>query len=111
MFYPFQKATHITARTFAGAKVLLFFEFTKKNRKKVQKSGLTYGEQGPFRQQTTTKSTPILSSQVKTICYALSKIGVGKIDNQWFKGAKMTIVPRPFEDCLMIVSWRMQDGR
>ena len=29
---------------------------------------------------------------------ALSKIGEGAIDNQWFKGAKMTIVPRPFEE-------------
>jgi len=111
LFYPFPKATHITARTFAGAKVLLFFDITKKNRKKVQKSGLTYGEQGPFRLQIVAKCAPILSSQVKTICYALSKIGVGEIDNQWFKGVILTIVPRPFEDCLMIVSWRMQDGR
>ena len=29
---------------------------------------------------------------------ALSKFGESEIDNQWFKGAKMTIVPRPFED-------------
>jgi hypothetical protein len=29
---------------------------------------------------------------------ALSKIGEGAIDNQWFKGAKMTIVPRPSQD-------------
>ena len=29
---------------------------------------------------------------------ALSKFGEGVIDNQWFKGAKMTIVPRPFEE-------------
>ena len=34
---------------------------------------------------------------------ALSKIGEGVIDNQWFKGAKMTIVPRPFEDRSKIV--------
>ncbi len=29
---------------------------------------------------------------------ALSKFGESEIDNQWFKGAKMTIVPRPFEE-------------
>ncbi len=29
---------------------------------------------------------------------ALSKIGESEIDNQWFKWAKMTIVPRPFEE-------------
>ena len=29
---------------------------------------------------------------------ALSKIGESGIDNQWFKWAKMTIVPRPFEE-------------
>ena len=28
----------------------------------------------------------------------LSKIGEGVIDNQWFKGFILTIVPRPFED-------------
>ena len=28
----------------------------------------------------------------------LSKIGESEIDNQWFKWAKMTIVPRPFEE-------------
>ena len=29
---------------------------------------------------------------------ALSKIREGAIDNQWFKGAKMTIVSRPCEE-------------
>ena len=29
---------------------------------------------------------------------ALSKFEEGEIDNQWFKGTKMTIVPRPFEE-------------
>ncbi len=29
---------------------------------------------------------------------ALPKIGEGEIDNQWFKGAKMTIVPRPMHE-------------
>ena len=29
---------------------------------------------------------------------ALSKIGESEIDNQWFKGAKMTIVPRPMQE-------------
>ena len=29
---------------------------------------------------------------------ALSKIGEGAIDNQWFKGAILTIVPRPSQD-------------
>ncbi len=33
---------------------------------------------------------------------ALPKIGEGEIDNQWFKGAKMTIVPRPMQDRLMV---------
>ena len=52
---------------------------------------------------------------------ALSKIGEGAIDNQWFKGAKMTIVPRPFEDCSKRVAresplqgengkWKMENG-
>ena len=29
---------------------------------------------------------------------ALSKFEEGEIDNQWFKGAKMTIVPRPSQE-------------
>ena len=29
---------------------------------------------------------------------ALSKIGESEIDNQWFKWAKMTIVPRPMQE-------------
>ena len=29
---------------------------------------------------------------------ALSKIGEGVIDNQWFRHAILTIVPRPFEE-------------
>ena len=36
---------------------------------------------------------------------ALSKIGEGVIDNQWFRHAILTIVPRPFEDRSKIVSW------
>lgn len=35
----------------------------------------------------------------------LSKIGVGGIDNQWFRHAILTIVPRPSEDRSKIVSW------
>ena len=33
----------------------------------------------------------------------LSKIGEGEIDNQWFKGDKMTIVPRPMQEGLKTV--------
>ena len=33
----------------------------------------------------------------------MSKIGEGGIDNQWFKGAEMTIVPRPSQDVCMRV--------
>ena len=33
---------------------------------------------------------------------ALSKIGESEIDNQWFTGAKMTIVPRPMHDVCMM---------
>jgi len=29
---------------------------------------------------------------------ALSKIREGEIDNQWFRGPKMTIVPRPSQE-------------
>lgn len=35
----------------------------------------------------------------------LSKIGLGGIDNQWFRHAILTIVPRPSEDRSKIVSW------
>ena len=53
---------------------------------------------------------------------ALSKIGEGAIDNQWFKGAKMTIVPRPSEDRSKIVprksplqggngKWKIENGK
>ena len=52
----------------------------------------------------------VLSSQARTICYAvlnpqgvrsatlLSKIGEGEIDNQWFKTSNLSIVRRPFEE-------------
>ncbi|MBE6324367.1 MAG: hypothetical protein E7074_05225 [Bacteroidales bacterium] len=47
---------------------------------------------------------------------ALSKFGEGVIDNQWFKGAKMTIVPRPFEESRKGVptprgKWKMENGK
>lgn len=35
----------------------------------------------------------------------LSKIGIGEIDNQRFRHVILTIVPRPSEDRLKIVSW------
>ena len=34
---------------------------------------------------------------------ALSKIRESEIDNQWFKGDKMTIVPRPMQEGLKTV--------
>ena len=34
---------------------------------------------------------------------ALSKIRESEIDNQWFKGVKMTIVPRPMQEGLKTV--------
>lgn len=40
---------------------------------------------------------------------ALSKFGVGEIDNQWFRHAILTIVPRPFEDRSKIVPRLSQD--
>ena len=47
---------------------------------------------------------------------ALSKIGEGVIDNQWFKGTKMTIVPRPSEESRKGVptprgKWKMENGK
>ena len=42
----------------------------------------------------------------------LSKIGGGEIDNQWFKGAKMTIVPRPMQESRKRVARSMlRDGQ
>nr|MBR6145896.1 hypothetical protein [Paludibacteraceae bacterium] len=67
-------------RTKSAAKLLLFFETTKYFGKKVQ------------------------FLQVKIGCFlgALAIFGEGEIDNQWFKGAKMTIVPRPMHDVCMM---------
>ena len=42
---------------------------------------------------------------------ALSKIEESEIDNQWFKWAKMTIVPRPFEESPKRVPRESQEGR
>ena len=37
---------------------------------------------------------------------ALSKIRESEIDNQWFKGDKMTIVPRPMQEGLKMYARR-----
>ncbi len=39
---------------------------------------------------------------------ALSKFEGGEIDNQWFKGAKMTIVPRPSQESRKRVALKEQ---
>ena len=55
--------------------------------------------------QSKTIQGPRYPRKVGRFSTLLSKIGIGEIDNQWFRHAILTIVPRPSEDRSKIVSW------